>query len=160
MGGNSEDTKCYKVSCRQLTSTVEYRAMPKVTERLLKVDGRSSGLLWDKARGVHAGIAGETLTVHPGTEGARDVLSEDWLQSITSREKVSWQDGVTCLNSEAFECKAELCKTRKVRRVNRLILNPDPRTCGNLLSLEKTLSAFQRRHKFLTASKFMGPLII
>ena len=66
------------------------------------------------------------------------MLSKDGLQSITSREKASWKDGVTCLNTEAFERKAELCKTRKVRRVNRLTLNPDPRTWGNLLCLEKT----------------------
>ena len=68
----------------------------------------------------------------------RDVLSKDQPQSITSREKASWKDGVTCLNTEAFERKAEFCKARKVRRVNRLTLNPDPRTWGNLFSLEKT----------------------
>ena len=44
--------------------------MPQVTKQLLKVDGRSSGLLWDKVREVHAGIAGETLIVHPGHRGS------------------------------------------------------------------------------------------
>lgn len=66
------------------------------------------------------------------------MLREDRLQSITSCEKASWKDGVTYLNTEAFVRKAEFCKTRKVRRVNRLILNPDPRTWGNILGLEKT----------------------
>lgn len=112
--------------------------MPQVIEQLLKVDG-SSGLLWDKAREAQAGNAGEMLTVHSRHRGNKRRAERRPAAVNHLLGKASWKDGVACLNMEAFERKADFCKTRKVRRVNRLILNPDPRTWGNLLSLEKTL---------------------